>query len=111
MKIEITVPTDKAYVERLFDCLDIIEGDTSHSSVRLREFIISEFREIRAKYNGNPRVNMEAILEAEFNRPVERPVYQNTKLDKYRVKRFDTSIDDALDKIAKIIRSKKNGES
>jgi hypothetical protein len=111
MRIEITIPSDKKYVERLFECLDKIEGDTSHKSVRLRKFIIEEFRKIRAKYNGNQRVDMEAIIKAELERPLERPVYQNTKLDKYRVKRFDTSIDDAMDKIAKIIRSKKSENS
>ena len=108
MKIEIKIPSDRAYVERLFDCLDIIEGKGEHENVRLRKFIMSEFRRIRAKYDGNPRIDMEAIIEAELNRPLERPVYQNTKLDKYRVRRYDNTIDNAMDKIAKIIRKKQN---
>ncbi len=111
MKIEITIPKDRQYVERLFDALDIIEGSEKHEDVRLRKFIIEEFRYMRAKYNGNKKINIEAIIEAELNSPLERPVYQNTKLDKYRVKRFDTSIDDAIDKIAKIIRKKKSDNS
>ena len=111
MKIEITIPKDKKYVERLFDALDKIEGSEKHSDIRLRKFIIEEFRHMRAKYHGNKKINIEAIIEAELSNPLERPVYQNTKLDKYRVKRFDTSIDDALDKIAKIIRNKKRENS
>jgi len=110
MQIEITIPTDRAYVERLFDCLDKIEGSTEHKEIRLRKFIIEEFRRIRAKYNGNPKVDLEALIEKEDSLPMEKPVYQNTKLDKDKVARFDQTLDDALDKVAKIIRSRKDGQ-
>ena len=110
MKVELTIPADRVYVERLFDCLDKIEGDTDYKMIRLRKFIIEEFRRIRAKYNGNPRVDFEAVIEREDNSPMEKPLYQNTKLDKYKVARFDQSLDNALDKVAKIIRSRKDGQ-
>ena len=110
MKVELKIPTDRVYVERLFDCLDIIEGSTDHKHLRLRKFIIEEFQRIRAKYNGNPRIDLEAIIEQEDNSPMEKPLYQNTRLDKYKVARFDQSLDNALDKVAKIIRSRKDGQ-
>jgi hypothetical protein len=109
MRVELTIPTDRAYVERLFDCLDKIEGRTDAKHRHLRNFIMDEFRRIRAKYNGNPRLNLEAIIEREDNSPMEKLVYQNSRLDKCRVARFDQSIDNALDKVAKIIQSRKDG--
>ena len=111
MKVELTIPSDRVYVERLFDCLEKIEGSTDYKMILLRKFIIEEFRRIRAKYNGNPRVDYEALIEKEDNSPVEKPVYQNTKLDKYKVARFDQTLDDALDKVAKIIRNRKDGQA
>lgn len=113
MQFELTIPTDKAYVERLFDCLDHIEAQEEQTPKlkRLRSFIIDEFRRLRAKYNANPRIDFEAIIEAEDNSPQEKPLYQNTKLDKYRVARFDTdALDPHIDRVAKIIRGKKNGD-
>lgn len=110
MKVELTIPTDRVYVERLFNCLDKIEGRTDHKHLRLRAFIFDEFRRIRAKYNGNERIDFEAIIEQEDNSPMEKPLYQNTRLDKYNVARFDQSLDNALDKVAKIIRSRKDGQ-
>jgi hypothetical protein len=108
MRFELTIPTDKAYVERLFDCLDKIEGQDDYKSRRLRSFIIDEFRQLRAKYNANPRIDFDAVIEAEDNRPLEKPLYQNTKLDKYKVARFDLSEDTGVDKAARIIRGKNN---
>jgi hypothetical protein len=108
MKIEITIPKDRKYVERLFDALDKIEGSEKHEHVRLRKFIIEEFRHIRAKYHGNKKIDAESLIGVDLMAPLERPVYQNTKLDKYRVKRFETSIDDSIDSIARIIRRKKS---
>ena len=110
MRVELTIPTDRVYVKRLFDCLDKIEGRTDCKHQRLRDFIIDEFRRIRAKYNGNERIDLEAIIEQEDNSPMEKPLYQNTRLDKYKVARFDQSLDNALDKVAKIIRSRKDGQ-
>jgi len=109
MQIEIKIPSDKRYVERLFDCLDIIEGDPTPKNIRLRAFIMEEFRHIRAKYNGNPRIDFEAIIEKELSSPMEKPVYINTKLDKLKVARFDPQMENAIDRVARIIRAKKNG--
>jgi hypothetical protein len=39
---------------------------------------------------------------------MEKPLYQNTKLDKYKVARFDLSEDTGVDKAARIIRGKNN---
>jgi hypothetical protein len=108
MRFELTIPADKVYVERLFQCLDHIEGKTDRKSLRLRSFIIDEFRHIRAKYNANPRVDFEALIEAEDNRPLEKPLYQNTKLDKYKVARFNLGEDTSVDKAARMIRGKNN---
>ena len=41
--------------------------------------------------------------------PVERPLYVNTKLDKLKVARFDPKLETAVDRVARIIREKKNG--
>ena len=111
MKIEITIPEDRKYVERLFDALDKIEGSEKQEDIRLRKFIIEEFRHMRAKYHGDRRIDTDSLIGTDLMRPLERPVYQNTKLDKYRVKRFDTSLDDAIDSIARIIRKKKSENS
>lgn len=111
MRIEITIPADKKYVERLFDCLDHIESKEvmDNKSKRLRTFIMEEFRRIRAKYNGNKRLDMEAIIEKELSSPMERPLYVNTKLDKLKVARFDPKLENTVDRVARIIREKKNG--
>lgn len=109
MQFELTIPTDKAYVERLFMVLDSIEGKTDAKSRRMHDFIIWEFRKLRAKYNANPRIDLEAVIEAEDNSPLEKPLYQNTRLDKYKVARFDLSEDTTTDKVARIIRGKSNG--
>ena len=108
MRVEITIPRDRQYVERLFQCLDYIESDPTPKNLRLRKFIMGEFREIRAKYNGNPRLDFEAIIEQELNTPVEKPVYVNTRMDKMKVARFDPKLETAVDKVARIIRAKKN---
>lgn len=110
MKVELRIPTDRAYAERLFDCYDIIKDKDDHKSKRLRSFIIEECRRLRAKYDGNPRVDLEAIIEHEDNSPMEKPLYQNTKLDKYKVARFDPTADATVDRVAKLIRSRDNGQ-
>lgn len=110
MQIEITSSIDRVYVERLFDCLDHIDKEEpTHKNKRLRVWIIEEFRRIRAKYNGNQRLDMEAIIEKELSTPVERPLYVNTKLDKLKVARFDPKLENTVDRVARIIREKKNG--
>ena len=108
MKVELKIPADRVYVERLFDCLDVIEGSTDHKHLRLRKFIMEEFRRIRAKYDGNPRLDFEAIIEQELSTPMEKPLYVNTKMDKLKVARFDPKLETAVDKVARIIREKKN---
>lgn len=111
MRVELKIPTDRAYAERLFDCYDIIKDLDDKQSVRLRKFIIEECRRLRAKYNGNRRIDLEAVIEMEDNTPMEKPLYQNTRMDKYKVARFDPNIDDTVDRVAKIIRSSKsNGQ-
>lgn len=109
MKVELTIPADRVYVERLFDCLDAIEGSVNHKNERLRKFIFEEFRRIRAKYNGNARLDFEAIIEKELTTPIEKPLYVNTKLDRLKVSRFDPKLETAVDKVARIIRERKNG--
>lgn len=112
MRIEITVPSDRTYVERLFDCLEHIEKETpTLKSKRLRDWIFEEFRRIRAKYNGNPRLDMEAIIEKELSSPVERPLYVNTKLDKLKVARFDPKLETTVDRVARMIREKNDGRT
>lgn len=112
MRVELTIPTDKVYVERLFQCLDHVGDNPSTArDRRFRAFIIEEFRRIRAKYNGNPRIDMEAVIEAEDTNPLEKPLYQNTKLDKLRVGRLDQSLETHIDKVARIIRNRKNYEA
>jgi len=108
MQVELRIPSDRAYVERLFNCLDIIEGSDNPKHKQLRKFIIEEFRRIRAKYNGNPRLDLESIIEKELSTPMEKPLYVNTKLDKLKVARFDPRLETAIDKVARIIREKKN---
>ena len=108
MRFEITIPTDKVYVERLFDVLEHIGDKKDAKNRRLRAFVIEEFRRIRAKYNANPRVDFEALIEAEDNSPMEKPLYQNTRLDKYKVARFDATEDNSVDKVARLIRAKNN---
>ena len=43
MKVELKIPADRVYVERLFDCLDFIEGSTDHKHLGLRKLIMEEF--------------------------------------------------------------------
>ena len=108
MKVELKIPSDRVYVERLFTCLEVIEGSTDPKDLRLRKFIMEEFRRIRAKYNGNQRLDFEAIIEQELNSPMEKPLYVNTKMDKLKVARFDPNLETAVDKVARIIRAKRN---
>lgn len=99
------VPQDEMYLWRLKQAYFSDKADH-----RMKKFILEEVKQLRAKYCCDKKVDYEAIIEKECNTPVERPLYQNTKLDKLKVARFDKEADTTLDRVAKLIRAKSNGQ-